>query len=196
MSGLDKIISDITEQSKLRSDELLRTSREEAERLLSESHQKALAEKEQRQKKLDEKISVLENNSRASARLASSKIILTAKHEAAAEMLCKAVAIIDGLSKKEYFEIIKKLILKNARKGEDGIIRFSKTDSKRLPQNFLESIEKNLDGAKLTLGKPADINDGFILSYGLVDVNCTFEAVTSDKSDEINDGLNKILFEA
>lgn len=196
MSGLDKIISDITEQSKLRSDELLRTSREEAERLLSESHQKALAEKEQRQKKLDEKLSVLENNSRASARLASSKIILTAKHEAAAEMLCKAVAIIDGLSKKEYFEIIKKLILKNARKGEDGIIRFSKTDSKRLPQNFLESIEKNLDGAKLTLGKPADINDGFILSYGLVDVNCTFEAVTSDKSDEINDGLNKILFEA
>lgn len=196
MSGLDKIISDITEQSKLRSDELLRTSREEAERLLSESHQKALAEKEQRQKKLDEKLSVLENNSRASARLASSKIILTAKHEAAAEMLCKAIAIIDGLSKKEYFEIIKKLILKNARKGEDGIIRFSKTDSKRLPQNFLESIEKNLDGAKLTLGKPADINDGFILSYGLVDVNCTFEAVTSDKSDEINDGLNKILFEA
>ncbi|MGP1361699.1 MAG: V-type ATP synthase subunit E [Candidatus Fimenecus sp.] len=196
MSGLDKIISDITEQSKLRSDELLRTSREEAERLLSESHQKALAEKEQRQKKLDEKLSVLENNSRASARLASSKIILTAKHEAAAEMLCKAVAIIDGLSKKEYFEIIKKLILKNARKGEDGIIRFSKTDSKRLPQNFLESIEKNLDGAKLTLGKPADINDGFILSYGLVDVNCTFDAVTSDKSDEINDGLNKILFEA
>lgn len=196
MSGLYKIISDITEQSRLRADKLLSASREEAERLLSESHQKALAEKEQRQKKLDEKLSAIENNSRASARLVASKIILTAKHEATADMLGKAIAIIDGLSKKEYFEIIKKLILKNARRGENGIIRFSKEDSKRLPQNFLESMEKNLEGAVLTLGKPADIKDGFILSYGLVDVNCSFEAVASDRADEINDGLRRILFEA
>lgn len=196
MSGLDKIISDITEQSRLRSEELLSASKEEAEKLLSESHRKALAEKEQRQKKLDEKLLALENNSRASARLAASKIILTAKHEVTAEMLGRAISIIDGLSKKEYFEIIKKLILKNARRGEDGVIRFSKNDTKRLPQNFFEGIEKNLDGAKLTLGKPVDIEDGFILSYGLVDMNCTFAAVASDRADEINDGLRKILFEA
>ena len=41
---------------------------------------------------------------------------------------------------------------------------------------------------------PADIESGFLLVYGGMDINCTFRAVFEDAADELRDAAGRLLF--
>ena len=84
--------------------------------------------------------------------------------------------------------------MKNAQKGE-GVLRLSAADMKRLPSNFIDSVNNAFKrGYKIKLGDEADIDSGFILVYGDIDVNCSFDAIAASKRDELQDALNSLLF--
>ena len=76
---------------------------------------------------------------------------------------------------------------------------FSKTDLERLPQNFLDSLEvslKDIKNASLTISEEAaQIDGGFILKYGEIEENCSFEALFIDSKDELQDKINAFLFD-
>ena len=56
-----------------------------------------------------------------------------------------------------------------------------------------ELTEKN--GGSVQLSKqPADIEDGFILSYGLISENCSFRAMMEAEKEDIRDTAARILF--
>ena len=42
--------------------------------------------------------------------------------------------------------------------------------------------------------EPKNIDGGFILAYGDIEINCSFDALISEKIDVIKDTLNKIIF--
>lgn len=70
--------------------------------------------------------------------------------------------------------MLKELAVKNAISG-DGVMRFSKDDTAKLPQNFISNVNSALSGkGSVSLGEPCDIDSGFMLVYGDIDVNCTF----------------------
>ena len=53
--------------------------------------------------------------------------------------------------------------------------------------------EKN--NGSIQLSKvPADIEDGFILSYGLISENCSFRAIIEAEKEDIRDTAARILF--
>ena len=126
--------------------------------------------------------------------MTKNRIILEGKLDIISSTLERALEVIKALPKKEYFEILKGLILKNVRKGE-GVLRLSKEDTEKLPSNFIDSINNALKrGYKISLGESADIDSGFILVYGDIDINCSFDAVASAKREELRDTLNEMLF--
>ena len=143
---------------------------------------------------VDKKVAEHDGAIEASVSMTKSRIILEGKLDIISSTLERALEVIKALPKKEYFEILKGLILKNVRKGE-GVLRLSEEDTEKLPSNFIDSINNALKrGYKISLGQSADIDSGFILVYGDIDINCSFDAVASAKREELRDTLNEMLF--
>ena len=194
MTGLEKILSQIENEQDNRCRELISEAEAKAKAIIDEANsqaEKIAADKaEETEKKLENSRQAAES----AAELAKSRILLETKLRLIDETLKRSLEVIKVLTKKEYFEILKELVLKNAQKGE-GVLRLSQADVNRLPSNFVDSINNAFKrGYKIKLGDTADIDSGFILVYGDVDVNCSFEAIAASKRDELRDTLNSLLF--
>ena len=108
-------------------------------------------------------------------------------------MISKALESIANLPQDKYFELVYKMISKYSENNE-GVISFGENDLSRLPDDF-ESRANNVAQGSLKLSKnPVSIDNGFILTYGSVDVNCSFKALFSDNSETISDAVAKLLF--
>ena len=100
------------------------------------------------------------------------------------------------LPEDEYFAMLKRLAEQKLRKGS-GLISLSANDLKRLPADFetdIRSSAEKLGGTLEISKKPADISDGFILSYGLISENCSFRAIIESERDEVRDTAAAKLF--
>lgn len=195
MTGLEKILSqieyesndrcrNITEQAKEKANEIIESAKTEAQSIVADSEAETA-------KRLDN----IKQSAQSSAELSKSKIILKSKLEVIDEMLNNSLEKIKALPDKEYFEILSSLIRTNAKEGE-GVLKLNDKDSKRLPKDFVSAVNKELTGGKsVVLGDTTDIDSGFILTYGDIDINCSFDAIAASKRDEIRDSLNGLLFD-
>lgn len=108
-------------------------------------------------------------------------------------------AVIDNLRKlpdKEYFDMILRLLKRHLRSGS-GIVAFSGRDLKRLPADFKENVSSEaakMNGSITVSSEPADIEDGFILTYGNISENCSFSAVVEAERESVRDTAAKALF--
>ena len=194
MTGLEKILSTIEQDSNDRCREITEQAQKQAQAIIDAASAKAQEDIENAKASVDKKVAEHDGAIEASVSMAKNRIILEGKLDIISSTLERALEVIKALPKKEYFEILKGLILKNVRKGE-GVLRLSKEDTEKLPSNFIDSINNALKrGYKISLGESADIDSGFILVYGDIDINCSFDAVASAKREELRDTLNEMLF--
>lgn len=193
MSGLEKIISQIEYESNQRCNSIIEEANKKAEIIINSAKTEAEQISNDIAEQTAKKLENIHQSAESSAELAKSKILLKSKLEIIDEMLKKSLDEIKALDDKEYFEIIKSLILGNAKEGE-GVLRLSSKDAKRLPKDFISSVNKELGDKNITLGEEADIDGGFLLIYGDIDINCSFDAIASSKRDELRDALNTLLF--
>ena len=121
---------------------------------------------------------------------------LLAKQDEIDKVIETAVNTLKNLESDDYFKVILHMVPKYAP-SKDGVICFSSEDLARLPEGFEDEINKALDGrASLTLSdKPADINGGFILKYGDIEENCSFDALIESSKETLQDKIGQILFE-
>ena len=122
---------------------------------------------------------------------------MKAKGEIIDETISKALEELKSLDDAAYFDVILNVIESNVQ-SKDGQIRFSKKDLDRMPAQMEEKISSIAQsaGGSLVLSKDAaDIDDGFVLVYGDIEENCTFDALFAAKRDELRDIANKNLFE-
>lgn len=194
MTGLEKILSTIEQDSNDRCREITEQAQKQAQAIIDAASAKAQENIENAKASVDKKVAEHDGTIEASVSMTKNRIILEGKLEIISSTLERALEVIKALPKKEYFEILKGLILKNVRKG-DGVLRLSEEDTEKLPSNFIDSINNALKrGYKISLGESADIDSGFILVYGDIDINCSFDAVASAKREELRDTLNEMLF--
>lgn len=194
MTGLEKILSTIEQDSNDRCREITEQAQKQAQEIIDAASAKAQEDIENAKASVDKKVAVSDAAIEASVSMTKNRIVLEGKLDIISSTLERALDVIKALPKKEYFEILKGLILKNVRKGE-GVLRLSKEDTEKLPSNFIDSINNALKrGYKISLGESADIDSGFILVYGDIDINCSFDAVASAKREELRDTLNEMLF--
>lgn len=186
MTGLDKIIDKINEDSKNSVESIENSARCEAEKIISEAEAEA-----------ENKASAILDAARASAQLISERAassadievkrrVLAKKQEIISDVIEKAKGKLKNLGDDEYFEIIASL-LEKYKTGGSGMLIMSEKDKARLPEGF--------DFKGLSLSETGgEFDGGFVLVYGNIEINCTFDALFEGAYDELSDTVNKIMF--
>lgn len=196
MSGLDEILNIIDEQRIQNEESIIGAANQKAAAIRSEGEQKAQKayseqlEKGQTDAKRDFVNACASVDSDMKRKVLDSKVkLIDSAIEATLERLAK-------LPEDEYFAMLKRLAEQKLRKGS-GLISLSANDLKRLPADFetdIRSSAEKLGGTLEISKKPADISDGFILSYGLISENCSFRAIIESERDEVRDTAVAKLF--
>lgn len=196
MSGLDEILNIIDEQRIQNEESIIGAANQKAAAIRSEGEQKAQKayseqlEKGQTDAKRDFVNACASVDSDMKRKVLDSKVkLIDSAIEATLERLAK-------LPEDEYFAMLKRLAEQKLRKGS-GLISLSANDLKRLPADFetdIRSSSEKLGGTLEISKKPADISDGFILSYGLISENCSFRAIIESERDEVRDTAAAKLF--
>ena len=194
MTGLEKILSQIEYESDDRCKTIIANAEAKAQEIISEAEAQAKAEADKSREAIEKRVDDIKQSTASSVELNKSKIILKAKLEAIDEMLSESLKTIKSLPDSEYFDMLKTLILNNAKNGE-GVLHLSEKDCKRLNEGFIANLNNSLgSGKSVVLGDNTDIDSGFVLVYGDIDINCSFDAIVSSKRDELRDTLNALLF--
>lgn len=196
MSGLDEILNIIDEQRIQNEESIIGAANQKAAAIRSEGEEKAQKayseqlEKGQTDAKRDFVNACASVDSDMKRKVLDSKVkLIDSAIEATLERLAK-------LPEDEYFAMLKRLAEQKLRKGS-GLISLSANDLKRLPADFetdIRSSAEKLGGTLEISKKPADISDGFILSYGLISENCSFRAIIESERDEVRDTAAAKLF--
>ncbi len=198
MTGLEKIIKAIETEARSNADTIIAEANAEAERILSLAKEEAAKNVANIAEKPASKIKAIMNRVESAARLLKRQRILDAKQEVINDIILKAKNKLTSLPDTEYFDIILQIVKKHAH-PQAGIIMFSRADLDRLPKKFEKSLDEAIKGipnASLTISKEdARLDGGFILVYGDIEENCSFEALFSEAKEELQDKVNAFLFE-
>ena len=191
MNGLEKIINEINNESSQVISTIIEEAQSQVDEILSDARKKAdskahAIDEEARQKALD-----ITSRVSSAKDLIEKRYILKAKQDAISEVFDKVKIKISSMPDDQYLDIIDKMIDRLAHKSESGSISFSKRDLARLTDDIKKKIE---DNGLMIDEKPANIADGFILSYGDIEENASFDAIISSSKEELVDKINAILF--
>ena len=122
--------------------------------------------------------------------------LLRVKSQMTEQAISKCIERLNEQNDEQYFLMIKKLIIKNAPQNQDFKIHFNNRDIKRVPKNFIKSINDSLKQSSskaLISEKSINISGGFILSYNGIEENCSFEALINEKIYDIKEKLYSSL---
>lgn len=196
MNGLEEIVLAIKQKADGQGAEIIKNAEAKANVIKAEAEKTAAAESEKILSDADRKCDRNKEAAKSAAVSNTLKEILRYKSDTVNTVIEKMLEKLNGLDDKEYFEVIKKLVYSNFHKNESGKLMFGKKDAARIPDGFIAEINKTVsaDGAELSLGDTADIENGFILCYGDIEENCSFDAIVSSKEDTIKDEIASILF--
>ncbi len=195
MTGLEKILEKINTDSEKSCASVIAAAKERAEKLEADANitrEKAardiIADAEAKAKEIAER-------GELSAAQIERQTLLRCRIEAVNDVLSSAIASLKAMPADEYFDVLKKLAAGNAREGA-GVMKLSAKDLARLPEGFSADIAKLLpEGKKIEISaQSAEIDGGFILVYGDIDVNCTFDALCEDKRDILKEKICSIIF--
>ncbi len=197
MNGLERILKDIKDDAQVECDKIINQAKQKAGNIINEANNQAQKNLSFEQEKLKVLENDLNNRSQSAAKLEKRRMVLSEKQKIISDIIAKAHKRILDMPDKEYFDVLMKIALKNINKG-NGEIVFNTKDKKRLPQKFISDINIRAEkiGGKIILSdKTADIDGGFLLIYGGIEENCSFEAVFHSNFEEFRDMVNRTVFE-
>ena len=196
MTGLEKMVNQIREEANASADSKKAVAAAEADRIKAAAE----AEAEEKAAEIAQKSAAdcagYQERVKSSADLKRRTALLAAKQELISETIQKAYETFCNKDDAEYFEILKKMVEKFAA-PQKGEISLNAQDLAKLPTGFeteVNEIAKKKGGALILAKTPANVEKGFILSYGGIEENCSFKAMFDAKKDDCQDLVQKILF--
>jgi V/A-type H+-transporting ATPase subunit E len=196
MSGLDKLLRQIESTAQDNANAKIEQARQQAEQLILEAENKAKEESQIKLQKNSEEVEDIIKRAKSAASLHKRKAVLSAKQQIIQETIHRTRELLKSMPSEEYFDLLQKMILHYSL-PMNGEIIFSKHDKERFPADFEHQLNKSLkaNGGSLKLSaEDRPIDGGFILVYGEVEENCSFDAILASKEDILQDKVNKILF--
>lgn len=188
MTGADKIIETITQDGAAASEEILAAAKQQAQAILAQAKAQAAQASREALEQAQAKAAFEEEAAHARAPITEKRALLQAKNEVIAQVITSAAARLNALPAAEYFAVLAKLAAQHAQPGH-GAMRLSQRDLERLPADFAAAL------ADIEISpQPADIANGFVLAYGDIEQNCTFDALIAAQLDDIKDALNNFIF--
>ena len=195
MTGLERIVEKIALENKQATDAMLEKTGEQANRMLAEARESANAKADRivddAKKEADRIVSVAKSQAESITR----KRYLQVRNAVVNDVLSAAYERIEAFDDEQYFDLLLRLCIRNAEKGE-GVLCMNARDLARMPADFEERINSAIyeTGAVQVSRAPIEIENGFVLLYGDIEVNCTLRAVFDEKMDALKDLLHPLLF--
>lgn len=194
MNGLDKIIKKIESDSQEACRAMISEAELKAKEILSAGEKNCEEIKKREEIRCETACADVRARAKSAAELEIRKGKLLARQTVISDMLEKSKNSLKNLDKEEYFSLILKMVGKYSEK-QDGIIVFSKKDTDRMDKNFISKINK-VSAGKLTLGEPdRKIDSGFVLVYGDIEINCTFDTIFTVEKEKLTDVVSAVLFD-
>lgn len=197
MTGIEKIINYIKEDAASAAEAIKSKAKADSDEIIAAAKTQGLKTSEEILQQSKAEVKAYLSRAESSAKLAEKRMILDAKQQMIGDIIAGAKAKFSKMPDSEYFDIILKMI-KRYSLNKPGKILFSKADKKRLPEKFGEMINKSLSekqGASLDISdETREISGGFILVYGNIEEDCSFEALFFAERELLQDKISSALF--
>ncbi len=196
--GADRIVRRVLDDAHARAESIKTEAAEKAKSVEAEARQRATRKEEYILEQARKGAAEQKGRIVGVAQLETRKDLLAAKQEMIGEAFQKALTELLNLNDKSYFTVIRDLLLGMVETGSETVV-FSERDKKRIPDEFWKEVNEAL----VSLGKKGelklseetkDIQGGFILQAGGVEMNCSFESLLEMKRDELEPEVADMLF--
>ncbi len=190
MTGLENILAQIENESKLRADSIINEAKSASESIIAEAKKAAediICDFRQR---AENNANEVINRAQAADEIEGKRAELRKKQELINKAIDTAKAEIKAMNADSYFVFMAKVFKKYALEKSGKLLLaqgdiLSMTDSvKRLLADW------NIEAQSGEMPE----HGGFVIVYGSIEINCTIDAIFDEKSEEISDALNKFLF--
>ena len=190
MTGLEKIVEQIKQEAQATADEQIAQSKKEAEQILADAKKKLESSYIAAMEQADAHAKQILLRGESAASLQERKMLLEAKQQIIQQIFDEAIDTMQKLPIKEYFELLLRMVDRYALE-ENGTIHLSQQDLDRIPEFFMDELKKR----QITISKEsARLNGGFLLSYGDIEQNCSFEALLSANREDLQDQIVTLIF--
>lgn len=191
-----EVVDKILTEAKVEADGI----RAEAQSKLSDEDARANASlasyKKETQTLADEQAKEAKSRMLAAARMDIKKEYVQAKARLLDEVFAKAIERVNSLPDKEYQQLISTLMLKAVETGDEEVM-VGKNES-RIDHNVIKNVNRQLGpGFKGNLqlaGDKAEIDGGFILRRGKIQINVSTEVLVAQARNELEIELANQLF--
>ena len=190
MGGLEKILKDIADSAELEASKILEVSNREVAEIKIQCEKDKLALAEDLKKETQDECMKLSGMIEAAANAEARQIILAAKSKAIAETI---EFLKEDIKKSdEYFDLLLTLI-KNYSETDDGVLYLNQNDLSRLPADFAEKAQESAKGNLTISAETVDLDAGFIIKYGKIEINCSIDSIFEEKKNRLSDIINESL---
>lgn len=189
MSGLEKIVSRLNEDTLVQYEEILASARQKAEAMVAAAQKEGNALIAAAETEAEKEARRMESRAVSQSEADGRKALLEAKVQLIDEVVAQAKQSLKNLSTENYFNALASLALGNKLEGV-GEMRLNKADLQRMPPDFIDKLGLGIKISPV----PADIQDGFILKYGDIEMNCTFDALFQASKEELRLKASALLF--
>lgn len=190
MTGLDKIIEQIEQEARTASEQELAKTKKEVEKILAEGLRERETYREEFLAQTNSQVELLLSRGEASAALQKRKIMLKEKQDIIQQLMVQAKETLVNLPEEEYFNILIQMLEHYAKEGQCQLL-LSERDLNRVPECFIQELKKR----EIVLAKEScKIDGGFVLVYGDVEENCSFEALFSASKEVLQDKIGALIF--
>lgn len=190
MTSSEKILAGIAEEAKAQADKINSDAEKQAAEITAAAKTEAETEAEKIKADAEKKAELIINSGKSSAGLLKRDTTLNCRRELIEKALITIADTVNAYGDKDYFDFLLTLI-KKEKLNDKGEVYLSVKDKVRNITDF----KSELSALNLTLSDTfADINGGFILKYGDIQINGELSALIHEKRDVLTDELNKALF--
>lgn len=193
MSGIDKIIQQIESDTAAACDSVIGTAQRKADAVIASAEKEAERIVAEGRDKTALHVADIKKRGDSAADLEEKRVMLAAKQRIISEMLRTALDEAKNLPADDYFALIEKMVAKYSL-TEDGVILFGEKDQKRLPADYIGRLNRAAQGGITLADETAPIEAGFILRYGGVEQNCSFDAIFAGEAETLCDKAGRLLF--
>ena len=193
MTGLEKILQKIQQETQREEDAILQRAGQECQKIRekeqadTQSACRALEEQEQKQ------CALLISTSKSSAHKEGKNLLLRTRRQLIEQAFSSALEALRTLEEPDYFSLLATIVSHNALPRQGELI-LSQVDAGRCPTDFLSQCVLP-EGAGLALSEEhRELGGGLVLRYQDLEINCSFSELLSANRELIEDRVNQLLF--
>ena len=195
MTGSEKIVAQILDEARQAGEQMLREAEEQAARIRAEAEEQAAAKQAELAAQALARAEETGRAARSAAQLIRRNRLLEERRALLRETLEQIAVYLREMPADAYFRALESLIRTAAMPGE-GILRLNDRDRARLPADFITRVNTGLsEGRQVVLAsEAADIDGGFLLQYGDIEMNGSLSAMLDTRREELEDFISHRLF--